>query len=64
MSKNQRLAIGLTLVATSAIALLFCVKTKKHKKKQLYDIAEEGYETAHDVLYPLKFQRGKRKTAL
>lgn len=63
MSKNKRLAIGLSFVATSAIVLLYSFKTKKEKKRQLHDIAEGGYETAHDVLFPLKFQRGKRKPA-
>ncbi len=64
MSKNQRLGIGLALVATASVVLLFSVKTKKDKKRQLHEVAEEGYETAHDVLYPLKIQRLKRRNIL
>jgi hypothetical protein len=64
MSKNQRLGTSLALVAAAGVILLFSVKTKKEKKRRLHEVAEEGYETAHDVLYPLKFKRGNRRQSL
>jgi hypothetical protein len=61
MSKKQTLGIGLALVATASVVLMFSVKTKKDKRRRSHDVAEEGYETAHDVLFPLRIQRLKKK---
>jgi hypothetical protein len=33
---------------------------KKSKKINLDQIADEGYETAHDILYPKQFSREKK----
>ncbi len=55
--KNKKL-IGLVSIATlTTVGVVFFISWKKHVKKQkriLEQIADEGYETAHDILYPLK----------
>lgn len=43
---------------TLGIILLFLQKTKEEKK--LDKIAQEGYETAEDILFPLKSQKYRR----
>jgi hypothetical protein len=58
MSRNNKKIIGLVSIASLAtIGAVFFFSWKKHVKKQkriLDQIADEGYETAHDILYPLK----------
>ena len=58
MSKNNKKLIRLLSIASlSTIGVVFFVSWKQHVKKQkriLEQIADEGYETAHDILYPLK----------
>ncbi len=50
--------MGLITVATIGVVLH---ELKKNKvKKRLNDVADAGYETAHDILYPLG--RRMRKT--
>ncbi len=51
------------LTATLALAALIIVMVKKEqeKKQEMLDtIADEGYETAQDILYPLKPSRLRR----
>ena len=59
MKKNQIIAIAATVLAVSALTLVL------FKKKKVYDmrteVADEGYELAHDVLYPLKNQRRRHE---
>jgi len=49
------------ILATAAIAVagLFVYAASRHKKnkRMLNEIADEGYETAHDVLFPGKEKR-------
>jgi spore coat polysaccharide biosynthesis predicted glycosyltransferase SpsG len=50
-TKKILIAAGITLTALLIIQLL---KNKKAEKKRLSVVAEEGYETAEDILFPKK----------
>ena len=52
MKKSEK--ILLTVASLAALGLLFYVAKKAKKEKKLNSIAAEGYETAEDVLYPLR----------
>ena len=57
MNKSAKLALG--IVAGAAIGVLVFRMIRRHKETQrLRNVSNEGYETAHDVLYP-KRQTGK-----
>jgi hypothetical protein len=45
----------LGIAAITALGIAFMLGTKKLKKINLDQIADEGYETAHDILYPKQF---------
>ncbi|MEJ7913766.1 MAG: hypothetical protein WKF70_11475 [Chitinophagaceae bacterium] len=56
--KKIRLTLGIvSIVAT--IVIIYSVKTHKKYRtmKRLTIISDAGYETAHDVLYPIKYKR-------
>lgn len=51
-----------TLVGLAALGLVVAatyIANKKGKKIRLTQIADEGYETAHDMLYPNSFKGSK-----
>lgn len=53
MKKRQILIIGITSIAAIGLVLLLAGRTKKHRIMERLDkIAEEGYETAGDILFP------------
>lgn len=53
MKNKQLLILGITSLATIGIVILFVGRTKKHRIMERLDlIAEEGYETAGDILFP------------
>ena len=60
MKTNTKLAI--TLAATTAIALgiTIYIRRKSQQEEMLNKIANEGYETAGDIHFPLKGRRLKR----
>lgn len=61
MKNSQILLIGITSVLTIGVAIYFAGKTKKDRMLQRLDqIAEEGYETAADILFPAKSNWQKR----
>jgi hypothetical protein len=49
--------IGFATMVGLVIYLVRRRKTSKHVREQ---IAEHGYETAHDILFPLKSKRGRK----
>lgn len=53
MNKTYRL-IGFVLlgVAASAATGVICKVRRKNAMRRLLDAANEGYETAHDIIYP------------
>ena len=53
MKNRQILIIGITSIATIGLVILLAGKHKKHRIMERLDkIAEEGYETAGDILFP------------
>lgn len=52
MTKNQKILAGVGALVLTGI-IIFSVRRKQSKKRQ-QQISDEGYETAHDVLYPTK----------
>lgn len=50
----------LGIAAITALSIAFILGSKKSKKVNLDQIADEGYETAHDILYPKQFSREKK----
>ena len=58
MKISTKTMLGIAAITAIGIALL--LGTKKSKKINLDQIADEGYETAHDILYPKQFGREKK----
>jgi hypothetical protein len=56
MKDSYKILIGITsLAAAFGIVLYYTGKNKKHKNfERLEMIADEGYETAADILFPLR----------
>ena len=50
MTRNQRILIGAGALALTGL-LIFAVR-RANSKKITREVSDEGYETAHDVLYP------------
>lgn len=51
-----------TIVSIAALGIVVAavyLANKKGKKIRLTQIADEGYETAHDMLYPNSFKGSK-----
>ncbi len=64
MKNREKLFIGITAVLAVRLAIFIAGKTKKDRMLERLDkIAEEGYETAADILYPLKNPLIKRYRA-
>ena len=56
MNSKKGIIISLaSIVIATGLVLLFSSKNKT--RRRLTQISDEGYETAHDVLFPLKFNR-------
>lgn len=49
----------LGLAALTAITLIVYVKQKEATRIKLAQLAEEEYETAHDIMYPSRYIRSK-----
>jgi len=55
MKNREKLLIGITSVLALGLTIYIIGKTRKDRMWERLDkIAEEGYETAADILYPLK----------
>ncbi len=48
------------ILAVSALGIAFYLGSKKRDRKKLKRIAEEGYEIAHDILFPDKLLSEKK----
>jgi hypothetical protein len=57
MKKTLAILLGATAIA--AIAVVVYRKRNRNTGHMLKQVAEEGYETAHDVLFPQKLKGGK-----
>jgi len=58
MKTRSKILLGAALVAV--VGMVIYAIRRKNTRKMLDQIADEGYETAHDVLYPNKDKRDKR----
>ena len=56
--KTRHIIAGLLTIAV--LTILVQEVKKKEVRKRLDDVADAGYETAHDILYPLSRKRVKR----
>ncbi|GAC1426602.1 MAG: hypothetical protein NVS1B13_14150 [Flavisolibacter sp.] len=57
--KKRHIAMILSAAAAAGL-ILYLVKRNKTHITRLSRVANEGYETAEDILYPLKHNRKKR----
>lgn len=55
MKKNKYLIGGLAALAATALVVYFV--RRANEKKRRNQVAEEGYETAYDILYPHKSKK-------
>jgi hypothetical protein len=62
MSKNSKALIGMASLAAIGVLMYWRYNRKKVKKEmeRLERVAEEGYEFAQDILFPLKRHPLKR----
>ena len=60
MKNRYKLIIGITSLA--AVGLIVYINTSKKIKseKMLDQIADEGYETAGDILFPLRSKKSRK----
>ena len=58
MKKEQKLIYGITAIAVSGL-LIYAIR-KGNTKKRMVEVADEGYETAADVLHPKTNKRFKK----
>lgn len=61
MKTSTKTVIGVAALAAAGVAIYLMTrkKTKEKTNSRLAHIADEGYETAHDVLYPNKYKPSK-----
>lgn len=57
--KIYKLALGITLTIALGVVVYHIKKVKVEKR--LVTISDAGYETAYDILYPIKVNRFKRR---
>ena len=61
MKNKNKALLGVGIVSMATIGILAFLKWKKHHERKqehmLATVADEGYETAYDVLYPMKKSR-------
>ncbi len=57
MRRSGKIAFGISAVAVAGLIVYAASGVKT--RRMLKQVADEGYETAHDVLYPRNGKRGK-----
>ena len=58
MKTGTKIMIGMLAVAATGTIIYLTRHYNTHIR--LTNISDEGYETAHDILYPKKYNRGKK----
>ncbi|MEI2749530.1 MAG: hypothetical protein V9E88_12300 [Ferruginibacter sp.] len=58
MKKNTRFMFAISTAILTGLVILGV--RYRRKKRMLNRVADEGYETAHDVLFPHKSTAGKK----
>ena len=56
MKKSLRVFAGLAILAAASIYIIRRINTRRALER----VADDGYETAHDVLYPGKEIRSRK----
>jgi len=61
MKTSTKTMIGVAALAAVGVAIYMMTrdKRKERAKNRLARVSDEGYETAHDVLYPNKYKPSK-----
>ena len=57
MKTNAKISLG--LVAVGAAAMVIYLFRRLDRDRVLAKVSDEGYETAHDILFPNKKNGGK-----
>lgn len=47
-------------MTVAAVGVLVYLAKKSRVRKELHHVADAGYETAHDILFPMRGQRSRR----
>lgn len=58
MKTSTKITLGMAAIAVTG-ALIYVTRSYNTRKRLLH-IANEGYETAHDILYPSQYNRGRK----
>ena len=58
MKISNKILLGVTAVAVAGFVVY--VANRKRTQQMLDQVADEGYETAHDILFPDKEKRDKK----
>ena len=58
MKASTKISLGVAALALTG-ALIYVTRSYNTRKRLLH-ISNEGYETAHDILYPRQYNRGRR----
>jgi hypothetical protein len=53
------LAVAATAIAATVTGMVIHAVQRKNKNRRLSRVSDEGYETAHDVLFPTRNKRRK-----
>ncbi|HXL57422.1 MAG TPA: hypothetical protein VN958_14260 [Chitinophagaceae bacterium] len=57
--KTYKLAIGITSLI--AVGIVVCSVKKNRLERRFISVSDAGYETAYDILFPLKSQQLKKR---
>lgn len=57
MKRNTKIIFG--LAALTAIAVIVYLNKKEADRIKIAQLADEEYETAHDIMYPKRYIRSK-----
>jgi len=60
--KTYKLAIGIASTIALGVVVYHIRKTKYERRLNV--ISDAGYETAYDIIYPLKTTRFRKRSAL
>ena len=53
MKKTSKILVGVGLAAIAAGLIIYTVRRQRSNQRHAR-VADEGYETAHDILFPAK----------
>ena len=54
MKTSTKITLGVAALAAVGLTIYLMNKEKNNRDLRMAHVADEGYETAHDVLYPEK----------